>query len=502
MKDFYKNKLEILIANNKKTIGYFEKNLLSSIDSETYYENETILLDPKSLFLKFSSLFINQNILNQCNIIAWNLSSINNIQKYFGTEINPEKIAIATVSEDLIEKISIEYLSKENIHNLNNHKGFDYLSIENDFYSLAKSDINDINYIEEMQKNLEKYRKKIKPRVSLENIIDFCFLLNRLSCYLNKFEGILQNNSLELLQKMSPLRRKIDVALLEFRFIFEEMNSPILDIKIDRYKLLTDSNELKSIFLEKEETKKFIVRIEDSLQRKASNLKKISSDFLSFEEIKEIASSIDITSFDVIIDNLEQKKDELNEKIKTKQNELSFSLVNLGYTIVKNQVNELKVKKNGEQFDFNNSLIEKISLAKKEVNKNENNKNNENNNENENKKENENITNDNLNEISKSMEKYLEIQKMKKKINSIENQTKKLKSRKDYSNNFINILKLYNQFKRRNYDIRDDFFGLIIEDKKRIIDNLKVDNNIVAEEQEDLREFIIYEINIEKDDIY
>ena len=55
---------------------------------------------------------------------------------------------------------------------------------------------------------------------------------------------------------MSPLRRKIDVALLEFRFIFEEMNSPILDIKIDRYKLLTDSNELKSIFLEKEETEK------------------------------------------------------------------------------------------------------------------------------------------------------------------------------------------------------------------------------------------------------
>ena len=169
-------------------------------------------------------------------------------------------------------------------------------------------------------------------------------------------------------------------------------------------------------------------------------------------------------------------------------------MVNLGYTIVKNQVNELKVEKNGEKFDFNNFLIEKISLAKKKLN----NKNNENNNENENKKENENITNDNLNEISKSLEKYLEIQKMKKKIKSIENQTKKLKSRKDYSNNFINILKLYNQFKRRNYDIRDDFFGLIIEDKKRIIDNLKVDNNIVAEEQEDLREFIIYEINIEK----
>ena len=159
-----------------------------------------------------------------------------------------------------------------------------------------------------MQKNLENYKLKINPKVSLENIIDYCFALNRASSYLNKFELILENNSLELLQKMSPFRRKIDYELLQYRFIFEEMNSPILDIKVDRYKLLIDSDDLKSIFLEKGETKKFIERIEESLQRKASNLQKNSFEFLNFKEIKEIASSIDITSFDVIIDNLEQKR--------------------------------------------------------------------------------------------------------------------------------------------------------------------------------------------------
>ena len=112
--------------------------------------------------------------------------------------------------------------------------------------------------------------------------------------------------------------------------------------------------------------------------------------------------------------------------------------------------------------------------------------------------ENENISNEILDEISKGLENYLEIQKINKKIESIENQTKKLKTRKDYNNNFINLLKLYNRLMIKNYYIRDDFFGVIIEDKK-VIDNLKKNNEIISEEQEDLREFIIYEINKEKD---
>ena len=314
LKNFYENKLNSLIESNKKTIGYYEENLKSSIDSEIYYENKQILFDPKSLLNLIASKFINKDILTQCNIIAKNLSLINYIYKYFGSNINPDIIVTVTVSEELIEEISIKYLTTENIHNKNNNKGFNYLLIEKDLNLLAKSDLNDVNYIEELQKNLENYKLKINPKVSLENIIDYCFVLNRVNSYLINFEKILENNSLELLQKMSSLRRKIDYDLLQYNFIFEEMNSPILDIKIDRYKLLTDSDDLKSIFLEKGETKKFVERIGESLQRKASNLQKNSFDYLTFEEIREIASSIDISSFDTLIDNLEVKKDELNEK--------------------------------------------------------------------------------------------------------------------------------------------------------------------------------------------
>ena len=77
---------------------------------------------------------------------------------------------------------------------------------------------------------------------------------------------------------------------------------------------------------------------------------------------------------------------------------------------------------------------------------------------------------------------------------------KKLKSRKDYNSDFINLLKLYNQLARRNYKNRDDFFGIIIEEK-RIVDNLKKNGKDEKSEQIDLREYIIYEINNEKDEI-
>ena len=285
-----------------------------------------------------------------------------------------------------------------------------------------------------MQKTLENYKLKINPKVSLENIIDYCFALNRASSYLNKFELILENNNLELLQKMSPFRRKIDYELLQYRFIFEEMNSPILDIKVDRYKLLIDSDDLKSIFLEKGETKKFIERIEESLQRKASNLQKNSFEFLNFKEIKEIASSIDISSFDTVIDNLEVKKDELNEKKNQKKNEIYFLFFKFGYKIVnENFLNmdgiKIENEKNGKKFDLNISAIEKFLIGEKELNKkekeitNDENKNDEN--ENEENKNDENEKTENKNEIETNKENKNETNNEKEKLNKKKKKTNK-----------------------------------------------------------------------------
>ena len=44
-------------------------------------------------------------------------------------------------------------------------------------------------------------------------------------------------------------RRKLDFYLLEFRFKFVENGTPILNIEINRYKILYDSKEMTSIYL-------------------------------------------------------------------------------------------------------------------------------------------------------------------------------------------------------------------------------------------------------------
>ena len=360
---------------------------------------------------------------------------------------------------------------------------------------MAKSNQNDEKYIEELDKYLDKFRDEIKPRVSFNNQIDFYFILNRISYYLSNLERSLQDKNFELLQKMSKLRRKLDVALLEYRFLFEEMNSTFLDIKSDRFKFLTNNENLKSIFFEKEEAKKFIVRIEEALERKASNLQKNKTyNSLSWNDIRELAVTIDIYSFDDIINTLDEKLDEIEEKQKQKQKDIFLSFIKLGFKIVDDVYlkggvdNILKIEKDGKQINLNSSAIEKFIYSEKELNKKEANKNknknekikdenekpkeeNENEkpkeeNENEKSKEenenekpkeenenekpkeenekkdeigvdenrklnyqalglgNDNISNEYLEKITKGLENYLEIQKMKKKIQSIENQKK------------------------------------------------------------------------------
>ena len=337
LKNIYKFNLMSIINMNKNTINYYKNNLLDSIDSDKFN-----ILDEKGLKKSsyILSWFLKDEPYQKSINFGEKLSKINSIIKKCSDDINTENIAYITITKDL-EKFDITYISDKN------YKRFNYLNVEKELQNLATSNQEDEKFIEELEKCLYKFRNIIKPRISIENIIDFCFVLNRTSDYLSRLERSLEDKYLELLQKMSRLRRKIDVALLEFRFIYSEMSKPILDIMIDRFKLLTDNDNLKSIFLEKGEIKNnFIKRIEESL----------------------------------------------------------------------------------------------------------------------------------------------------------ENQKNKLKSRKDYNSDFINLLKLYNQLARRDYKNRDDFFGIIIEEKK-IVDNLKKNGKDEKSEQIDLREYIIYEINNEKDEI-
>ena len=245
LKNIYKFNLMSIINMNKNTIDYYKNNLLDSIDSDKFN-----ILDEKGLKKSsyILSWFLKDETYQKSINFGEKLSKINSIIKKCSDDINTENIAYITITKDL-EKFDITYISDKN------YKRFNYLNVEKELKNLATSNQEDEKYIEELEKCLYKFRNIIKPHVSNENIIDFCFVLNRISYYLNRLEMTLEDKYLELLQKMSRLRRKIDVALLEFRFIYSEMSKPILDIMIDRFKLLTNNDNLISIFLEKGEIK-------------------------------------------------------------------------------------------------------------------------------------------------------------------------------------------------------------------------------------------------------
>ncbi len=281
LKNIYKFNLMSIINMNKNTIDYYKNNLLDSIDSDKFN-----ILDEKGLKKSsyILSWFLKDEPYQKSINFGEKLSIINSIIKKCSDDINTENIAYITITKDL-EKFDITYISDKN------YKRFNYLNVEKELQNLAASNQEDEKFIEELEKCLYKFRNIIKTRISNEKIIDFCFVLNRISDYLSRLERSLEDKYLELLQKMSRLRRKIDVALLEFRFIYSEMSKPILDIMIDRFKLLTNNDNLISIFLEKGEIKNnFIKRIEESLERKASNLQKNKAyEILNWNDIRELS---------------------------------------------------------------------------------------------------------------------------------------------------------------------------------------------------------------------
>ena len=321
LKNIFKSKLKSIINANKFTISLYKNNLLNSIDSNEFNILDSNGLKNKSWIEYLLSWFLKKEEYQKSKNFGEKLSKINSIIKKCSDNINTENIAYITIKKDL-ENFDITYISDKNNNKLI------YLNVEKELKNLATSNQDDEKFIEELEKCLYKFRNIIKPRISIENIIDFCFVLNRTSDYLSRLERSLEDKYLELLQKMSRLRRKIDVALLEFRFIYSEMSKPILDIMIDRFKLLTDNDNLKSIFLEKGEIKNnFIKRIEESLERKASNLQKNKTyEMLNWNDIKELAVTIDINSFDDIINSLDAKLEEIEEKKKSKKKR-NFSLI-------------------------------------------------------------------------------------------------------------------------------------------------------------------------------
>jgi hypothetical protein len=285
---------------------------------------------------------------------------------------------------------------------------------------------------------------------------------------------------------MNIIRIKLDYYLLDYRFKFVENLSPILDIKIQRYKTLCDSPEMTSIFLEKGESRNFKRNLREEIDKKAKNIER-SYQFqdISIEEIINIARGINFNRLEDIIDDydriIRQKKDELE----TKKNEyLTF--------IAKESLNFVLADNNNKNINYNNNGIAKqISSAqmnqflisdnvlKEKKDKNTNTTYGEKKEDSaekllEKRKNNLNslgidskdMNNDIIDKISKSIQMWQNINKIKDDIEILEKKKRRIKDKFYYNIDFFNSVKLFCLLEKKHIE-KDDFVGIILEEKNK-----------------------------------
>ena len=483
--DLYQNYLKEYIKQNDFSL-FFKKDNLEKVMEEIQYEYKPeadYSYNPIKLISGFISNHWYQDIIEKSNILCYNLFKLKETIGLYSDKISPETMCAVIVSEKLFDEKLIVKNFNDSKENSKCPKYFKEIE------SLKNKKIDDIEKLNLLDKKIDELKREIMPENSTDRWIDFCFILNRMSEYLKNFERSLETKSDDLLKIMNKIRIKLDYYLLDYRFKFVENLSPILDIKIQRYKTLCDSPEMTSIFLEKGESRNFKRNLREEIDKKAKNIER-SYQFqdISIEEIINIARGINFNRLEDIIDDydriIRQKKDELE----TKKNEyLTF--------IAKESLNFVLGDNNNKNINYNNNGITKqISSAqmnqflisdnvlkeKKDKNTNttygEKKEGSEDDSEKllEKRKNNLNslgidskdMNNDIIDKISKSIQMWQNINKIKDDIEILEKKKRRIKDKFYYNIDFFNSVKLFCLLEKKHIE-KDDFVGIILEEKNK-----------------------------------
>ena len=595
--DLYKKEFKRFLEIHNVILYFKKNNLEESINSG----NLNLEADKDISLFKFISKVISGNYkeeIEYANNLVININKLINIRKEFSDTITFEKMCTVTVSEKLFDGI---IKVKKYIKNSNEPVKHDYLAYIKEIEDIKNAKLEDnIEKVKLLDEKINILKKEISPENSVDDMNDFCFILNIISNYLRNLERSFESKELQFLEKMDYLRRKIDYYLLEFRFKFVENQAPILNVKIPRYKILCNSDEMTSIFLEKGQIKNFIKNLRTELDNKGKNIdSKYQFKDIELNEFIEIAQKINFEKQEDLINSYEKKIYDLKDQIKQKKLEFStdiskklssgiidltfnnnFSKINIiknGITtslsedkikeflncdnklkekqkkVKKNKSHEASEEKKTENYNNSNTKNEeeknkdkkvnekikeekeekteekkdkkKVDEEKKEDKKeedeekkeNENEKNNENkiNESNEKMKENtneeynkimekrkqnlnslgidpKNLTNEVIDNISKSFQMLIDFNKIKRSISENENKINQLKNNLKYNLDFFNALKLFCYIQKVKE--KNDIYGIILEEKRNLVKQ-KSNGKTFNKEIESIREYKINEIN-------
>ena len=453
LKDLYQYELDRLLDKHS-IILYYISDYLTKLDINI--ENKSNY-DPLSMASWLLSLG-NQTVVDKAKTLARNLIAIKDIENtYYGKKLT-DNICEVTVSE---EELFTDLIYDKNF---DNNK---YLEVEVLLSNLENIIKDHLTYINKLDDIIEKYKEEIGENiVSKEKKLFFSFILNRASYYLSQaVEQLKENFELDLLQKLDKLRRKINYLLLKFRYKYVENERVILGILIDQLKILINTNDTKSIYLEKTQVIKFIRELEKALETKATNLSKERKfEPISIEDIKEIAKlrDVNIASDENIKNSIKDKIEELEEQIDKNKSEMQSISIKYGINLL-----------------ATTSGIPQLNMDTNNKNTKDGNKDEE----------------EGINKILKLNE---ENNKIQKQITKYKNKIQKINITQNYDIEFVNILKLYFQLIKGNYDSRDDYLGLIITEKKVQGEYQKANKKeSEIKEEYNLREYEIKEMSKE-----
>ncbi len=488
--DLYKNELKKQLSNHN-VILYHKKDNLNDCLSELGFNP---LPDTNSGPFKFFSKLIAknwyQNEIDNVNLLATNLSILTNVVNEFSNKISEEKMCSVQVSENLFdEQIKVRK------YDIKNNANIECLEYIREIEEIKKKNIEDKEKLEILNKKINEFKKKIKPENSIDKTLDFCFVLNTISEYVNNFEKSLQTKEYSFLQTMDPIRRKLDYYLLEFRYKFEENKSPILNIEIKRYKILCDSLEKRTIYLERGEVKKFMKDLLEEIDKKAKNIDpNYQFQDIGLKNIIQIAKEIKFNELEDLINNIDEKIIECKTQYKAKRAELVFSSAK---DIIKFSVNTIsglclnmngknKIIQPGQIINFlqkdkdtikteNETEKDSKNSTEKEENKDSEEKAKEKNDKlvEERKKnlnkigiETKGMSEENINQVYNKLYLYHDMEKMIYKIKKYTIMKNRLAQKTDYNYDFYNSLKLYCYMLKMELD-NTDYIGIILEEKNK-----------------------------------
>lgn len=488
--DLYRLKLRDYIDEHYFVLYCKEDNLNKTLKNLGFDEKLDNSYGPLKLVSNLISQW-NEEIVEQANILAKSLNTLTSIRDNFTDKVTKEHMCAVIVSENLFDENIKEKLY---FNNTESKTCLNYLS---EIEEIKEKQMDDIEKLKLMNHKVDEFKKEIKPENSIDNIIDFCFVLNKISEYLSNFERSLQTKQYEQLKVMDKFRRKLDYYLLEFRYKFVENNDPILKIKIKRYKILCDSLEITSIYLERGEVKSFMKLLREELDKKAKNI----NSFYQFQDIDirniiNIAKEINFNTYEDLIEGFESKINNLQDQLSMKKKEFFTFIGKEALKFAFNQYSGLNIQTNEttkniplekiDQFIFSDNEIKKklnntpLQNDKNEIKEDESQKILEE------RKQNLNsigidankMNNDIIDKISHSFQMYHDMTKINRDIEKYKKLKERMQDKLNYSYDFYNALKLYFCLEKKGIE-NNDYIGIMLEENNK-------------EKANELREYYVY----------